>query len=66
MSYDPDADVLTVHKNTKAHIDYATEMGDFVVHFTKQNTPVLIEVLNASKVVGQGEETIMKATQKVL
>jgi hypothetical protein len=32
-----------------ARIDHAEELGNFVVHFTKQGKPVLIEILEASK-----------------
>jgi len=49
ISYDPDADVLAFAQPTKARIDYAQELGNFVVHFTKDGRPVLIEVLDASK-----------------
>ncbi len=49
VSYDRDADVLTIESNDSATIDHAQEMGPLVVHFGKQNEPVLIEVLEASK-----------------
>ena len=48
MSYEPDADVL-MWEITGEPIDYAKEMGNVVVHFTKNNAPVLIEILEAKK-----------------
>lgn len=48
ISYEPEADVLMWEIADKP-IDYAKEIGDVVVHFTKNNTPVLIEILEASK-----------------
>ena len=48
ISYEPEADVLTWEITDKP-IDYAKEIGDVVVHFTKNNMPVLIEILEASK-----------------
>ena len=48
ISYEPEADVL-MWEITNQPIDYAKEIGDVVVHFTKNNTPVLIEILEASK-----------------
>jgi len=48
ISYEADADVLTVESSNKP-IDYAKEIGNIVVHFTKADEPVLFEVLNASK-----------------
>ena len=47
--YDPDADVLSIEVSGQQKIDYATEVGDLVVHFSKSNRPILVEVLNASR-----------------
>lgn len=52
ISYDSDADVLALRGAGKIRIDHARELGNFVVHFTKDDKPVLIEVLEASKVFG--------------
>ena len=48
ISYELEADVL-MWEITDKPIDYAKEIGDVVVHFTKNNMPVLIEILEASK-----------------
>lgn len=48
ISYEPEADVLRVEVS-KQPIDYAKEIGNFVVHFTKEGLPVYIEILEASK-----------------
>ena len=48
ISYEPEADVLSWAINSDP-IDYATEMGNVVVHFSKKNIPVLIEMLEAKK-----------------
>ncbi len=48
MRYDREADVLTLEADRSAKIDYAKELGNVVVHFTKNNVPVLVEILNAS------------------
>lgn len=48
LHYAPDADILW-WEVTKEPIDYAEEIGNVVVHFTKKHTPVLIEVLEATK-----------------
>ena len=47
ISYEPEADVLTVEASSKS-IDYAKEIGNVVVHFTKKDEPVLFEILDAS------------------
>ena len=46
--YDPESNVLSVTISQKPY-DYAEEMGDFIVHFDKNNKPVYIEILNANK-----------------
>ncbi len=48
ISYESEADILTVESSNKP-IDYAKEIGNVVVHFTKTDEPVLFEILNASK-----------------
>lgn len=49
VSYDADADVMSFENTTRTAIDYAREMGNLVVHFSKKDEPVLIEVLQASR-----------------
>ncbi len=48
ISYEPEADVL-MWEITNKPVDYAKEIGNVVVHFTKNNMPVLIEILEASR-----------------
>ena len=48
ISYDSDADVLSLESAGHTVIDHAEEMGNLVVHFSKQNKPVLVEILDAS------------------
>ena len=52
MTYDPQVDVLLVELS-KRPIDYAEEMGSVVVHFTKNQKPVALEILDASQFVTQ-------------
>lgn len=47
MSYEPEADVLRVELG-RAPIDYASEMGNVVVHFSKKGIPVYVEILEAA------------------
>jgi hypothetical protein len=48
IRYELEADVLS-WEITGQPIDYAKEVGNLVVHFTKHNMPVLVEILEASK-----------------
>ena len=62
VSYDSDADVLSVAGAIRGRIDHARELGNFVVHFTKDDRPLLIEVLEASKVFGNSSEPVRRVT----
>ena len=62
ITYEPEADVLIWEINKKA-IDYASEVGNVIIHFTKNNQPVLFELLDASKFLRQAKNLVGK--QKV-
>jgi len=62
ISYDPDADVLSMEVSGSKKIDYATEAGDFIIHFSKSSVPVLVEVLNASKFLLRSNNKVMQAS----
>ncbi len=52
MHYDVEANIIS-WEITKDPIDHAIELGNFIIHLSKSRKPVLIEILNASKFVGQ-------------
>ena len=52
MSYEPEADVLRIEASRKP-IEYAAEMGNAVVHFSPDGTPVYFEILEASRFLKQ-------------
>ncbi|MGA2666856.1 MAG: DUF2283 domain-containing protein [Patescibacteria group bacterium] len=60
INYEPEADVLT-YEITSQPIDYAKEIGNIVVHFTKSNMPVLVEILEATKFLKKAEKLTSKA-----
>lgn len=45
--YDKDDDVLMIWFS-KDRIDYAEQTKDIIMHFSKENKPVLMEILDAS------------------
>ena len=49
---------------TKDPIDHAIELGNFIIHLSKTKKPVLIEILNASKFVGQTDEVKLEGIKK--
>ena len=65
VSYDRDADVLTLTGAASGRIDHASELGNFVVHFTKDDRPLLIEVLEASKVFGSSPNAVRNVAAPV-
>jgi len=64
VSYDSEADVMSWETTQNGKIDYATEIGNFVVHFSKDNEPFLIEVLEASKILKKSEQEIKKVRER--
>jgi len=57
ISYEREADVLTLEVSKKS-IDYAEMIGNVIVHFTKDNDPVLLEILEASKFLSEAENLL--------
>jgi len=60
ISYDLESDVLRV-EISKQPIDYAKEMGNIVVHFTKKGLPVYLEVLEAKRFLTKTKKVLEKA-----
>lgn len=52
MYYDPEANVLS-WELSKSPISHSIELGNFIIHVSEARKPVLIEILDASKFVGQ-------------
>ncbi len=49
MSYDADADVLSF-VTAKGKLDHVSEMWPLLVHFDRNNKPLYVELLDASRV----------------
>ncbi len=61
--YYEDADLIS-WKISKKPFEYASRSGDFVVHYSKDDEPVLIEILNASKFLKEANSSLPKKIQK--
>jgi len=48
ISYNRKQDIILLEA-AKGKIDYAEEIGQVIVHFSKDNKPVLLEILDASE-----------------
>lgn len=59
ISYESKADVLTFEVSKKS-IDFAEEIGNIVVHFSKDNSPVLLEILEASQFLSRAENLVSR------
>lgn len=59
ISYEPEADVL-MWEISKQPIDSAKEIGNVIVHFSKNQNPVLLEILDASKFLSQAKNLVVK------
>lgn len=59
MNYEPEADVLSWELSDKP-IDFAKEVGNVVVHFSKDQTPVLVEVLEATQFMKESTDLMGK------
>ncbi len=63
MKYEPEDDVLNIWFSRKP-IDYAEQTGEVIVHFTKDDEPVYIEILDASKFLKEANSMLPKKIQK--
>lgn len=63
MIYEPEDDVLNIWFSRKP-IDYAEQTGDLIVHFTKDNETVYMEILDASKFLKEANSMLPKKIQK--
>lgn len=57
VKYYNEDDILVI-KLSKTPYDFAEKEGDFIVHFSKDNRPVRIEVLNASKFIKETSSSL--------
>ena len=58
MNYDKDEDIMLFEVSSEP-IDFAEEMGPIIVHFNKENKPVLLEILDASEFFSEAVKSAM-------
>lgn len=63
MQYDIEADLIS-WELSKDPIDHCLELGNFIIHLSKNKKPILIEILNASKFSGQMDKIKIKGMKK--
>jgi uncharacterized protein YuzE len=60
ISYNRKDDILLFEVGD-GEIDYAEEMGPFIVHFNTKGKPLLLEILDASEFLTQTTKVTMKS-----
>jgi hypothetical protein len=62
MYYDAESNLIS-WEIAKGEISRAREFGNFIIHLSPAGKPILIEILNASKFVGQLDK--LKRTEEI-
>ena len=52
IRYDPETDIVLCQVS-KRRIDHAEEQGPIIIHFDRQDHPVLLEIQGGSKFIGE-------------
>ena len=60
MSYDSEADVLSVIVSKEGKISDADIVGNVLVHWNDEGSPLFLEFLNASKLIPKMVETLAR------
>ncbi len=61
LKYYHDDNILVI-RLSKTPYEYAEKQGDFIVHFSKDNKPVRIEVLNAKRFLKETSAILTQET----
>jgi uncharacterized protein YuzE len=59
IKYSKDTDALLIELSDKS-IDHAEEQGQVIIHFSKNNVPVLIEIMDASQFITDAFSSVVK------
>ena len=52
MIYDPEANIIS-WEISKGKVSHVRELGNLIIHVSKSNKPILVEILDASKFISQ-------------
>jgi len=64
MSYDRETDIMMLELS-KAKITHAEQTGQIIIHFSKTNKPVLLEILDASGVMASFLKSSLRAKKEM-
>jgi len=60
ISYNREEDIMMLEVSSET-IDFAEEMGPIIVHFSKGNKPVLLEILDASEFIATAAKSTIRS-----
>ncbi len=62
IKYDKETDILLIEFSEKP-IDYAEEEGQIIIHFTKNEEPVMLEILDAKEFLMNSLTSLIKGKE---
>jgi uncharacterized protein YuzE len=63
ISYDRENDIMMLELS-KAKIDHAEQTGQIIIHFSKKNKPVLLEIMDASEFIASTLKSSIRAKEE--
>jgi len=64
MKYDIESNIIS-WEIAKGEISHVRELGNFIIHVSKSEKPILVEILDASKLVGQIDKLQVKNIENI-
>jgi len=64
MYYDPEANLISLEV-AQGEISHTKEFGNFIIHVSSSGKPILIEILDATKFIGQLDKLKIKKTSDI-
>ena len=65
ISYDRETDIMMLELS-RARIDHAEQSGPIIIHFSRQNKPVLLEILGASDFIAMTLKSSLRAKKEII
>jgi len=64
MLYDPESNLISLEV-AKGEISHTKEFGNFIIHVSSAGKPILIEILDATKFIGQLDKLKIKKASDI-
>ena len=65
MHYDNETNLISI-EIAKGKIDHVIELGNFLIHVNKANTPLLLEILDGGKFISQFKKLSKQDVKKII